>query len=102
MTRKNWTAYRVMKAAWRMYREAGCTTRYEFSLALKAAWAIENAIQKVVNQKDALQEAFASKYPTGTLKIHQFWRGATVQFTAGGKRYTYKNFGWQEKLGLTA
>ncbi|MCL2227600.1 MAG: hypothetical protein FWB97_08250 [Oscillospiraceae bacterium] len=77
------------------------TRSITMSEALTKAWAIAK-LPKVVDQKAALQEAFKAKYPTGTLKIHQFWRGATVQFTAGGKEYTYTNFGWQQKLGLTA
>lgn len=35
----------IMKTAWAMYKAAGCTTRYEFSLALKAAWAQAKAPQ---------------------------------------------------------
>ena len=29
----------IMKRAWQLYKEAGCKYRYEFSIALKAAWA---------------------------------------------------------------
>ena len=75
------------------------------SAALKSARrnAKESPTGKLhINQKTQLQMAFKAKYPTGTLSLHQFCRGATVQFTAGGKVYTYKNYGWQHRLGLVA
>jgi len=34
----------VMKRAWEMYKEAGCTSRYEFAIALRAAWAELKAV----------------------------------------------------------
>ena len=75
------------------------------SAALKSVWRQTKEAPSgrlIIGQKDALQMAFQKKYPTGTLNIHQFWRGASVQFTAGGKWYTYKNYGWQQKLGIAA
>ena len=51
----------IMTRAWEMYKAAGCTTRAEFGLALKAAWA-ESRTSKVsaetVNELNRLgQEA---------------------------------------------
>ena len=93
MTRYNKSE--IMKNAHNRRRKYGDT----MSQALRDAWA-QAKMQRLVPQKDALQAAFKAKYPGGTLKIHQFWRGATVQFAPGGKSYTYKNYGWQQKLGI--
>ena len=95
---KKYNLSEIMKTAHFYRRKYSSIT---MSQALKNAWA-EAKGEKLVGQKDALEMAFQRKYPTGTLKIHQFWRGASVQFTAGGKWYTYKNYGWQEKLGIAA
>ena len=95
MTRYN--KAEIMRNAHDRRRRYGQT----MSQALRDAWA-QAKLARVPSQKDALLSAFAAKYPGGTLRIHQFWRGVTVQFTPGGKSYTYKNYGWQEKLGLTA
>ena len=87
----------IMRNAHDRRRKYGAT----MSQALRDAWAQAKLVNRPT-QKDALMAAFKAKYPGGTLKIHQFWRGATVQFTAGGKVYTYKNYGWQQKLGIAA
>ena len=108
MTRTN-----VMRRAWTLYKEANCTTRYEFGLALKAAW---NQIRQEENArnmntyiidgkayygtKDAFMAAFLSKYPTGSIAIGQFWNSAKITFEAGGKEYFYGKAGWQTRLGI--
>ena len=85
----------IMKKAHHLRRTYGLN----MSQALTQAWKLA---KQPPSQKAALQAAFQAKYPGGTLRIHQFWRGATVQFVPNGKEYTYKNYGWQQKLGLTA
>lgn len=39
----------TMKRAWELYKSAGCSTRYEFSVALKIAH-VESKIEKIDNQ----------------------------------------------------
>ena len=96
----------VMKRAWKIYKETGCKTRYEFGLALEMAWyqvrreaaaPIKYVIDGVTyfHQKEAFKAAFLSKYPTGSIEIGQFWNSAKVRFEAGGKQY----FLWSHGLG---
>ena len=94
---KKYNLSEIMTSAHNRRRKYGVT----MSQALRDAWA-QAKLASRPTQKDALMAAFKAKYPGGTLKIHQFWRGASVQFTAGCKWYTYRNYGWQEKLGIAA
>jgi len=109
---KTMTKTNIMKRAWELYREANCSTRYEFGLALSAAWAEQKsqaswaALQAHVKaQEDKYPNAFKAKYPKGILeKAPGDYRSYSwhVQFTQGGKKYTY-NGGIVtvfEKLGI--
>lgn len=42
----------VMKKAWEMYKEAGCTTKAEFAIALKLAWKEAKTVVTKVIRKD--------------------------------------------------
>ena len=94
------TKTNVMKRAWELYREANCTTRYEFGLALGAAWAEQKSQDSwaaleahVKAQHDKYPNAFKAKYPQGTLERSPGdYRGYSwqVQFTQDGKKYTYR------------
>lgn len=37
----------IMSRAWKIYKESGCSTRYEFSLCLKISWAEHKEAQKL-------------------------------------------------------
>ena len=81
--------------------------KYNMSMsqALTSVWRqikTSPAARVTIDQKAAIEISFKAKNPTGTIKVRQFWRGADVQFTAGGKTYAYTNYGWQEKLGVTS
>ena len=80
----------IMRRAWTLYREAGCTTRYEFGLALKTAWAEVNQIS-AWTQLDTIKNAFYSKYPNGSFEKKAGTMGyrVNVTFAPGGKVYTY-------------
>jgi len=69
------------------------------SLALCQAWQSAK-LPKSVNEKQALTDAFLTKYPTGKITIHQFWMGATVQFNENGKVYTFRGHGWIDRLNV--
>ena len=93
----------IMKSAWAMYRAAGCTTRAEFGLALRAAW--DNAKLAAVRERarntpaaegmiimsyTAFEKAFKAKYPQGSFtKPVMFQNNMKIQFTPDGKVYTY-------------
>ena len=81
----------IMKRAWNLYREAGCTTRYEFGLALKAAWQEANSPFGMMTQLDTIKNAFYSKYPNGTFSKQSGTMGyrVNVTFAPGGKTYNY-------------
>ena len=48
----------VMQRAWAMYKAAGCHSRYEFSLALKTAWAEARAPKETKNVTIAWFDAY--------------------------------------------
>ena len=83
---KKYNLSEIMTNAHNRRRKYGVT----MSQALRDAWAQAKLVNRP-SQKEVLMTAFKAKYPGGTLKIHQFWRGATVQFTPGGK-------GWLNKV----
>ena len=67
--------------------------------ALRKAWQ-KARLPKVIDQKAELIAAFTAKYPSGKIRILQYWMGATVQYSDGGKVYTYRGHGWQSRLGV--
>jgi len=109
----------IMKRAWNIYHEAGCTTRYEFGLALKAAWAEAKASEALNNMwvgfkaqsnmtiisYTDFEAAFKAKYPQGSFtKPIMMQNTITIQFVPGGKKYTYtgRYDTVSRKLGLAA
>lgn len=106
----------IMSRAWDMYKEAGCTTRYEFGVALRAAWAesknrvsIDAYAREIANTmnngwtKQDLEKAFYAKYPQGMISM-VVYGPAKVRFTNGGKVYQYRG-NWHtvgQKLGFIA
>ncbi|MCL2377820.1 MAG: hypothetical protein FWC77_01700 [Defluviitaleaceae bacterium] len=72
----------IMARAWEMYKTAGCTTKAEFAVALKMAWAEGKSLQSKINDViGTYQIRLALQAESGSLAMHNSIASNKEDFT---------------------